>query len=92
LTARVTAKNLEVRSPLRLVGPALPLHLLVLPVLAGLGGCVALWGLTWLSRRALGFIRHTKDLPPSPLTGGTREYQATVLGDDPKSPYVRHLG
>ncbi len=57
LTARVAAKYLEVRSPLQLVGPRWPLHLLVIPVLAGLGGCIALSSLRWVSRRVLGLRR-----------------------------------
>jgi transcriptional regulator GlxA family with amidase domain len=66
LTARVAAKYLEVRSPLRLVGPRWPLHLLVIPVLAGLGGCIALWSLLWLSHRVLGLHRGNRRRPSAP--------------------------
>ena len=63
LTAVHTARQLEVRSPLHLVGSGWPLHLLTIPVLAGLGGCIALWSLAWLSRRALGFRRGNRGQP-----------------------------
>jgi hypothetical protein len=63
LTARVVAKYLEVRSPLNLVGPRWPLHLLVIPVLAGLGGCSVLWSLRWLSHRVLGLRRDNRRRP-----------------------------
>jgi putative intracellular protease/amidase len=56
-TAVHTARQLEVRSPLHLVGSRWPLHLLIIPLLAGLAGCVALWSLARLSRRAVGFRR-----------------------------------
>ena len=59
-TAVHTARQLEVRSPLHLVGSRWPLHLLVIPILAGLGGCIALWSLTRLSRRAFGFLRNQR--------------------------------
>ena len=59
-TAVHTARQLEVRSPLHLVGSPWPLHLLVIPILAGLGGCIALWSLTRLSRRAFGFLRNQR--------------------------------
>jgi transcriptional regulator GlxA family with amidase domain len=64
LTARVAAKGLEVRSPLHLVGPQWPLHLLIIPVLAASGGCVARWSLAWLSRRLVGARRRNRR-PPS---------------------------
>jgi AraC family transcriptional activator FtrA len=63
LTARVAAKNLEVRSPLHLVGPQWPLALLIIPVLAGMGGCMALWSLAWLSRHALEIHRRNRRQP-----------------------------
>jgi putative intracellular protease/amidase len=66
LTARVAAKQLEVRSPLQLVGPRWPLRLLVLPALAGLGGCVALWSFLWLSRRAFDISRRNRGRPNAP--------------------------
>ncbi len=59
-TAVHTARQLEVRSPLHLVGSRWPLHLLTIPVFAGLGGCVALWSLAWLSRRAFGVLRNQR--------------------------------
>ena len=59
-TAVHTARQLEVRSPLHLVGSQWPLHLLVIPILAGLGGCIALWSLSRLSRRAFGFRRNQR--------------------------------
>jgi putative intracellular protease/amidase len=66
LTARVAAKALEVRSPLHLVGPKWPLRLLVIPVLAGLGGCSVLWSLLWLSGRAFGIRRSHRGRPSAP--------------------------
>lgn len=66
LTARVVAKYLEVRSPLHLVGPRWPLHLPVIPVLAGLGGCLVLWSLLWLSQRAFGLRRGNRRRPSAP--------------------------
>lgn len=60
LTARVAAKNLEVRTLLHLAGPAWPLHLLLIPVLAGVGGCVALWSLMLLGRCAFAFGRRAR--------------------------------
>jgi AraC family transcriptional activator FtrA len=56
-SAMFAAKRLEVRSPLQLVGTQWPLHLLIIPVLAGLGGAIAFGSLAWLSRRAVAFIR-----------------------------------
>jgi len=57
-TAVAVARRLEVRSPLQLAGPRWPLHLLIIPLLAGLGGAIALAGLARLGRRAVGLIRH----------------------------------
>ena len=59
-TAVHTARQLEVRSPLHLVGSRWPLHLLFIPVFAGLGGCIALWSLTWLSRRVFGLSHRNR--------------------------------
>jgi hypothetical protein len=50
-SALFAVKRLEVRSPLNLVGSQWPLHLLMIPVLAGLTGGIAFAGLLWLSRR-----------------------------------------
>lgn len=66
LTARVVAKYLEVRSPLHLVGSQGPLHLLMIPMLAGLGGCIALWSLRWLNRRVLGLQRGNRRRQSAP--------------------------
>ena len=44
MTARYAARQLEVRSPLDLVGPRWPLHLLVVPALAAVGGALLFWG------------------------------------------------
>jgi hypothetical protein len=60
MTARVAAKNLEIGTPLQLAGPAWPLHLLRIPVLAAVAGCVALWSLKWLGRRVLAFGRRNR--------------------------------
>jgi hypothetical protein len=57
LTAEYAARQLEVRSPLRLAGPQWPLHLLFIPMLAAIGGGVALWCLIRLASRARG-LRH----------------------------------
>lgn len=74
-TAVHTARQLEVRSALHLVGSRWPLHLLLIPTFAGLGGCVALWSLAWLSRRAFGFRRrnygHLRGQTAQPQIGGT---------------------
>jgi transcriptional regulator GlxA family with amidase domain len=59
-SAVFVAKRLEVRSPLQLVGTQWPLHLLIIPVLAGLGGAITLASLAWLSRRAFDFIRRNR--------------------------------
>jgi len=61
-TAVQSARRLEVRSSLHLVGSRWPLHLLIIPVFAGLAGCIALWSLTRLSRRAFGFLRNQRRL------------------------------
>jgi putative intracellular protease/amidase len=58
-TAVASARRLEVRSPLQLAGPQWPLHLLIIPLLAGLGGAIVFAGLAWLSRRAVGRVRHS---------------------------------
>jgi AraC family transcriptional activator FtrA len=54
-SAMFAAKRLEVRSPLKLIGSQWPLHLLIIPVLAGLTGGIAFAGLAWLSRRRFAF-------------------------------------
>ncbi len=59
-SAVFAAKRLEVRNPLQLVGTQWPLHLLIIPVLAGLGGAIAFGSLAWLSRRAVAFIRRNR--------------------------------
>jgi hypothetical protein len=59
-SAMLAAKRLEVRSPLKLVGSQWPLHLLMIPVLAGLTGGIAFAGLAWLSRRLFAFSRRNK--------------------------------
>lgn len=59
-SATFAAKRLEVRSPLQLVGTQWPLHLLIIPALAGLGGAIAFGSLAWFSRRAATFIRRNR--------------------------------
>jgi hypothetical protein len=54
-SAMFAVKRLEVRSPLKLIGSQWPLHLLIIPVLAGLTGGIAFAGLAWLSRRRFAF-------------------------------------
>jgi putative intracellular protease/amidase len=63
LTAAYDARQLEVRSPLHLAGPRWPLQLLAIPLLAGLGGGVALWGLVRLGRGARDFLRRNRRRP-----------------------------
>jgi hypothetical protein len=70
-TAVHTARQLEVRSPLHLVGSRWPLHLLIIPLFAGLAGCFALWSLVWVSRRAFGFRRRKR----AQLSGPTAQPQ-----------------
>jgi transcriptional regulator GlxA family with amidase domain len=60
-SAVFAAKRLEVRSPLQLVGTQWPLHMLIIPLLAGLGGAIVFGSLAWFSRRAVAFIRHNRD-------------------------------
>jgi AraC family transcriptional regulator, transcriptional activator FtrA len=60
-SAMFAAKRLEVRSPLQLVGTQWPLHLLIIPVLAGLGGAIAFGSLVWFIRRAITFIRRNRN-------------------------------
>lgn len=62
-TAIHTARQLEVRSPLHLVGSRWPLHLLVIPMLAGASGCIALWSLGLLRRRILALIHPNRSQP-----------------------------
>ncbi len=64
------ARQLEVRTPLHLVGSRWPLHLLVIPMLAAVSGCIALWSLRLLSRRFLRLIRHNRS-QLSAQTAGT---------------------
>lgn len=59
-TAVASIRRLEVRIPLQLVGPRWPLQLVIIPLLTGLCGVLALAGLTWLSRRAVGRLRHSR--------------------------------
>ncbi len=59
-SAMFAAKRLEVRSPLQLIGTQWPLHLLIIPVLAGLAGGIAFGSLAWLSRRAIHFMRRNR--------------------------------
>lgn len=59
-SAQFAVKRLEVRSPLHLVGSQWPLHLLIIPVLAGLAGGLTLAGLAWLSRRLFVFSRRNQ--------------------------------
>jgi putative intracellular protease/amidase len=63
LIAAYAARQLEVRSPLSLAGPRWPLHLLVVAMLAALGGGVALWGLSGLARHARTRPRHNRRRP-----------------------------
>ena len=60
-SATFAAKRLEVRSPLHLVGTQWPLHLLIIPVLAGMGGAAAFGSLVWFIRRAITFIRRNRN-------------------------------
>lgn len=62
-SAVFAAKQLEVRTPLHLVGPRWPLHLLIIPVVAGIGGGIALGSVAWLSRRAVGVLRYNRRRP-----------------------------
>jgi AraC family transcriptional activator FtrA len=70
LTAEYAARQLEVRSPLHFAGPRWPLHLLVIPVLSGIGGGAALWALIRLASRIRGF-RHGNRWPLRGQTEGT---------------------
>ena len=49
--AEYAARQLEVRRPLHLVGPGWPVKLLVVPVLAAVGGFLALWATVRLGQR-----------------------------------------
>jgi transcriptional regulator GlxA family with amidase domain len=60
-SARFAAKRLEVRIPLQLVGTQWPLHLLIIPVLAGLGGAIAFGSLAWLIRRAVALVQRHRN-------------------------------
>ncbi len=60
-SAIFAAKRLEVRSPLQLVGTKWPFHLLIIPLLAGLGGALAFGSLAWLIRRTIAFTGRTRD-------------------------------
>jgi putative intracellular protease/amidase len=60
-SAMFAAKRLEVRSPLQLVGTQWPFHLLIIPVLAGLGGAIAFGSLVWFIRRAITFSRRNRN-------------------------------
>lgn len=51
IIAKYAARQLEVRSALSLVGPAWPLQLLVVPLLAALSGCVLLTAAVRLGQR-----------------------------------------
>ena len=68
-SAKFAVKRLEVRSPLQLVGSPLPLHLLVIPLLAGLTGSMVLVGLAWLVRRLFAL----RGLNPTHLLGTTAQ-------------------
>ena len=56
-SATFAAKRLEVRIPLQLVGTQWPLHLLIIPVLAGLGGALAFGSLAWFIGRAVALVQ-----------------------------------
>jgi hypothetical protein len=60
-SAVFAAKRLEVRSPLQLVGSQWPLHLLIIPVLAGMGGASAIGSLVWFIRRTITFIGRNRN-------------------------------
>jgi putative intracellular protease/amidase len=60
-SAVFAAKRLEVRSPLQLVGTEWSLHLLIIPMLVALSGGIAFGSLSWLSRRAVAYLRHNHD-------------------------------
>jgi transcriptional regulator GlxA family with amidase domain len=60
-SAVFAAKRLEVRSPLQLVGSQWPLHLLIIPVLAGMGGATAFGSLVWFIRRTITFIGRNRN-------------------------------
>jgi AraC family transcriptional regulator, transcriptional activator FtrA len=60
-SAVFAAKRLEVRSPLQLVGTQWPVHLLIIPVLAGMGGATAFGSLVWFIRRARTFIHRNRN-------------------------------
>jgi putative intracellular protease/amidase len=60
-SATFAAKRLEVRSPLQLVGTQWPLHLLIIPVLAGLGGAIAFGSLAWFIRRAVALAQRNRN-------------------------------
>lgn len=59
-SATFAAKRLEVRGPLQLTGTQWPLHLLAIPLLAGLAGAAAFGGAAWLLRRAIRSTRTHK--------------------------------
>ncbi len=59
-TALHTARQLEVRSPLHLVGRRWLLHLLVIPMFAAASGCIALWSLNLLGQRILVLIHQNR--------------------------------
>lgn len=60
-SATFAAKRLEVRSPLRLVGTQWPFHLLIMPLLAGIGGAIVFRSLAWLICHAAAFIRRSRN-------------------------------
>jgi AraC family transcriptional regulator, transcriptional activator FtrA len=60
-SATFAAKRLEVRSPLQLVGPQWPLHLLIISVLAGLGGAITFGSLAWFIRRAVALVHRNRN-------------------------------
>lgn len=67
--AEYAARQLEVRSPLHLIGPRWPVNVLLIPVLAAVGGCLALWAAVRLGQRIRGWSSGRLRLMRQPTTG-----------------------